>query len=433
MIDSVALGYLGVILMLALAMFGVSLPYAMSGVATLGLIITVGFEGGVTQSLLLIWEQCNNFSLMTIPLFVIMGELAFRTHIVSDLFDAIRKWIGHIPGGLAMSGVVASAAFGAVTGSTAACVATMGSTVMPELEKYKYDTGMSAGSLAAAGGLAALIPPSVVLIIYCVLTDQSIGELFMATFIPGLLTALFFALYIHIRCLITPSMGPAAPKYSWKERIASLPNSVPVVVVFMIVIGGMYAGVMTPTEAACMGVAGVALIAACMRRLTLEKVKIALKRSATLSTSILFLFIGGWIMARFLVCTGTTKHMIGLILDMKLSYYGLITVLVLLFLVLGCVLEASSLLILTMPILFPVSQAYGIHPAWFGVFCNLLIVMAAITPPVGINVFMMHGVRPDIPTMLIFKGALPFVALCVLTIVFMVVWPELALFLPQHM
>jgi TRAP transporter, dctM subunit len=433
MIDSITLGYIAVGVMLLLALSGVALPYAMSGVATIGLIMTIGFEGGLTQSLLLIWEQCNSFSLMTIPLFVLMGELAFRTGIVSDLFGAIRCWIGHIPGGLAMSGVVASAAFGAVTGSTAACVATMGSTVMPELEKYHYDRAMSAGSLAGAGGLAALIPPSVVLIIYCVLTDQSIGELFMATFAPGLLTMLFFTLYVHIRCIITPSMGPAGPCSTWKERIASLPRCLPVIIIFMIVIGGMYKGIMTPTEAAGMGVAGVAFIAACMRRLTFENVKVALKRSAVLSTSILFLFIGGWIMARFLVVTGTTKHMVSLILNLELSYYGLLAVLVALFLVLGCVLEASSLLILTMPILFPVACEYGIHPAWFGVFCNLLIVMAAITPPVGINVFMMHGVRPDIPTLTIFRGALPFVGLCILTIVCICVWPELVLYLPQHM
>lgn len=430
MLEPVILGYLGVAFMLALAMCGVALPYAMSGVATLGLVIVIGFEAGVTQSLLLIWEQCNSFSLMTIPLFVIMGELAFRTNIVSDLFDTVRRWIGHIPGGLAMSGVVASAAFGSVTGSTAACVATMGSTVMPELEKYKYDRAMSAGSLAGAGGLAALIPPSVVLIIYCVLTDQSIGMLFMATFLPGLLTTLFFTLYVHIRCLINPSLGPAAPRTSWKERVSCLPRGLPVILVFLIVIGGMYQGVMTPTEAAGMGVAGVAVIAACMRRLTLNNIQTALKRSAVLSTSILFLFIGGWLMARFLVVTGTTNHMVGMILDLRLSFYGLLGVLVLLFLVLGCVLEASSLLILTMPILFPVSQAYGIHPAWFGVFCNLLIVMAAITPPVGINVFMMHGVRPDIPTWTIFRGALPFVGLCALTILSIVIWPDLVLYLP---
>ena len=433
MIDTITLGYLGVFVMLGLALAGIPLAYAMSGVATVGLITTLGFYGAATQNILLAWEQSTSFSLMTIPLFIVMGSLAYHTGIVADLFDATRKWIGNVPGGLAVAGVIASAAFGAVTGSTAASVATMSNTVLPELKRFKYDVDLSAGSVAASGGLAAIIPPSVFIIIFCVLTDQSIGELFIATIGPGLLVTALFCLYILIRCAITPSKGPTGPKCSWQERLACLPSSVPVIVVFGIVIGGIYAGLATPTEASAMGCVGVMVIALCMRRLNIKNLRLAFIDSAKLSAVILFLIIGGWLMSRFLVTTGTTHHMVDFIVGMNMSYYGLVGVMFLLFLVLGCVLESTSILILTMPFLFPITQAYGLSPAWFGIFVTMMMVLAGITPPVGLNVFVLHGVCPEIPITLIFKGALPFIAIMIISLAVTTIFPDVVLWLPRHM
>lgn len=223
----VYVGYLGILLMLSLSVLGMPMAYAMCVVASMGLSLTLGPVNATTQSIFVMWEQASNFSLMSIPLFIFMGTIAFHSGIVGNLFIAFRRWIGFLPGGLAAAGVMAAGAFGAVTGSTAAASATMASTVIPELEKAGYDRGLSAGAIAASGGLAAIIPPSVFVIIYAVLTDQSAGQMFVAILGPGLLTTGLFAGYCVLRCMITPSMGPRQPTATWKERIACLPAAIP--------------------------------------------------------------------------------------------------------------------------------------------------------------------------------------------------------------
>ena len=424
--DIVVIGYLGIMAMLALAFLGLPLCYSMSFIGTMGLAYATGFDSTSMQNILLAWEQGSSFSLMTIPLFIFMGTIAYYARIVADLFDCVRKWVGHVPGGLAVAGTLASAAFGAVTGSTAASAATMGSTVFPELKRYGYDLKMGAGSLAASAGLAAIIPPSVFIIIFCVLTDHTIG--------PGLLVTALFSIYILIRCSISPEMGPPAKeKVSMSEKVKSLTSCLPVIFVFGIVIGGLYTGIVTPTEASAIGVVGVLVIAACMRRLTFKCIYESFTEGAKLSTTIFMLIIGGWLMSRFLVTTGTTKHMVEFFLGMHMGYYTLISVLFVLFMILGCALEATSILILTMPFLFPITQAYGLNPEWFGVFVTMMMVMAGITPPVGLNVFVVHGVCPDVSINSIFRGALPFCTMVFLAIVVMVIFPELVLWLPEHM
>lgn len=432
--ELVIVGYLGVLVMLALSFAGVPLAYSMAFVGTMGLAWATDLNAAAMQNVLLVWEQGSSFSLMTIPLFIFMGTIAYNARIVADLFDCVRKWVGHVPGGLAVAGVLASAAFGAVTGSTAASAATMGSTVFPELQRHGYDPKMSAGSIAASAGLAAIIPPSVFIIIFCVLTDQSIGKVFIATIGPGLLVTALFSIYILIRCAISPKMGPPAREpIALSDKLRSLTASLPVIFVFGIVIGGLYTGVVTPTEASALGVVGVLAIAAAMRRLTLKCLHDAFLDGAKLSTTIFMLIIGGWLMSRFLVTTGTTKHMVDFFVGMDMSYFLLISVLFVLFMILGCALEATSILILTMPFLFPITQAYGLDPEWFGVFVTMMMVMAGITPPVGLNVFVVHGVCPEVSINDTFRGAMPFCAMVFLGIVIMVVFPEIVTWLPNRM
>ncbi|MDR2574308.1 MAG: TRAP transporter large permease [Desulfovibrio sp.] len=431
--DYVMLGYYGIGVMLLLSVFGMPMAYAMCGVASIGLCVTLGVVNAATQTMFIAWEQGSNFSLMSIPLFIFMGSIAYHTGIVADLFDANRKWIGFLPGGLAAAGVLAGAAFGAVTGSTAAASATMASTVIPELEKSGYDTELSAGAIAASGGLAAIIPPSVFIIIFAVLTDQGVGELFIAILVPGLLVTALFALYCIIRCAITPSMGPRSPKATWAERIRCLPASIPVIVVFGIVIGGIYGGLATPTEAAAMGVVGVILIAACMGRMRRDTIIPAFREGAKLSAAIFFLIIGGWLMARFLVTTGTTRHMVNLFIGMELSYYGLVGMMFLLFLILGCILESTSILILTMPFMYPITQQYGVDQIWFGVFVTLMMVLAGISPPVGLNVFVVRGICPHISVQQIYRGAFPFLCMLFVAVLMICIWPDIATWLPRSM
>ncbi len=425
--NMIMLGYAGIGVMLLLSVLGMPMAYAMCGVASLGLCFTLGPVNAATQTMFVAWEQASNFSLLSIPLFIFMGTIAYHTGIVSDLFVAFRRWIGFLPGGLAAAGIFAAAAFGAVTGSTAAASATMAATVIPELEKAGYDQQLSAGAIAASGGLAAIIPPSVFVIIYAVLTDQSAGEMFIAILGPGLLTTFLFAAYCIIRCCITPSMGPKQPKSTWKERVQCLPAAIPIIVTFMIVVGGIYCGLATPTEAAAMGVVGVMIIAACMRRLTKELVVPAFREGAKMSAAIFFLFIGGWLMARFMVTTGTTRHLVEWFVGMQMSYDELIGWMFILFLILGCILESTSILVLTMPVMYPITQSYGVDPVWFGVFVTVMMVLAGISPPVGLNVFVVRGVCQHISVMTIYKGALPFLLMLVITVFAMWAYPDLVL------
>lgn len=431
--ELVMLGYGGIVVMLLLCVVGMPMAYAMCTVASIGLCFTLGPVNAATQTMLIAWEQGSNFSLMSVPLFIFMGAIAYHTEIVSDLFDANQKWIGFLPGGLAAAGVLAGAAFGAVTGSTAAASATMAATVIPELEKYDYDVELSSGAVATSGGLAAVIPPSVFIIIFAVLTDQSIGELFIAAFVPGLLITALFTAYILIRCAITPKLGPRGPHYTWGDRFRCLPAALPIITVFMIVLGGIYCGIATPTEAAAMGVIGVMLIAACMRRLTRDRIVPAFTEGTKLSAAIFFLFIGGWLMARFLITTGATNHMIQLFIGMDLSYYGLIFMMFVLFLILGCILESTSILILTMPFMFPITQQYGIDPIWFGIFVTTMMVLAGISPPVGLNVFIVHGICPHISVNQIYRGSFPFLLMLVVSVVLMTLFPEVVTYLPKLM
>ncbi len=425
--DLVVLGYAGIGVMLLLSVLGMPMAYAMCAVASVGLCFTLGVVNASTQTMFVAWEQASNFSLMSIPLFIFMGSIAFHTGIVGDLFVAFRRWIGFLPGGLAAAGVMAAACFGAVTGSTAASSATMAATVIPELEKAGYDQELAAGAIAASGGLAAIIPPSVFVIIYAVLTDQSAGEMFIAILGPGLLTTGLFAAYCIIRCCITPALGPKQPSATWKERVQCLPAAIPIMVTFSIVVGGIYCGLATPTEAAALGVIGVIIIAACMGRLTKELIIPAFKEGAKMSAAIFFLFIGGWLMARFMVTTGTTRHLVEWFVGMQMSYNMLIFWMFVLLLILGCILESTSILVLTMPILFPITQQYGVDPVWFGVFVTVMMVLAGISPPVGLNVFVVRGVCQHIPVMKIYRGAFPFLILMLITILAMCIWPDLVL------
>ena len=423
----VYVGYLGILLMLSLSVLGMPMAYAMCVVASMGLSLTLGPVNATTQSIFVMWEQASNFSLMSIPLFIFMGTIAFHSGIVGNLFIAFRRWIGFLPGGLASAGVMAAGAFGAVTGSTAAASATMASTVIPELEKAGYDRGLSAGAIAASGGLAAIIPPSVFVIIYAVLTDQSAGQMFVAILGPGLLTTGLFAGYCVLRCMITPSMGPRQPTATWKERIACLPAAIPVITTFATVIGGIYAGLATPTEAAALGCVAVIIIAACMRKLTRTTISLAFRDGAKMSASIFFLFIGGWLMSRFLVTTGTTRHMVDLFVGFQMSRVTLLFMMFFLFLVLGCILESTSILVLTMPFMYPITQLYGVDAIWFGTFVTMMMVLAGISPPVGLNVFVVRSVCTHIPVIEIYKGAMPFIVIIGISILAICVFPDLVL------
>ena len=431
--DPFFIGVAAIVVMIALIIWGIPIAFSLAIVGIAGNVVLLGPAQAATQLQLIAWETGTNFLLIAIPLFIFMGQLTYHTGLATDLYEVVYKWLGRMPGGVAVTATVSSAGFGAVTGSSVTTIATMGSMVMPEMKRYGYDPRLASGSVASAGALAILIPPSIPMVVYGVWTETSIAQLFIAGIIPGIIMAVLFAAYIVARCALTPDMGPRGPGFTWTEKWQSLVKLLPVILIFVAVLGGIYGGIVTPTEASAVGCAAVALVALTMRRLTLESVKKALNQAANISGVLFFVVIGGIFISRFLVLTGLTPGAVDLIIGLDLGTYGVIAMLVLLYLVLGTFLETFGLLVLTLPFVMPVFVDLGIDKVWVGIFLVLMIEMALITPPVGLNVFVMHKVAPDIGLLTIFRGSIPFVLITLGAVALFTLLPDLVLWLPRQM
>ena len=427
------IGLIGIAAMLALLLLGVPIALAMAATGAVGLWVLEGPGPALAHTLLIPWAEGRSFVLVTIPLFVLMGQLVFHTGLATDLYDGVRTWVGKVPGGMAITSVIACGGFGAVTGSSIATVATMGAIVMPEMRRYKYHPRLATGSLAASGTLGILIPPSLIFIFYGVMTETSIGALFMAGIIPGILTAAMFSAIIFVRCIVTPSLGPPGPGATWAERWASTLGLLPILTLFFLVIGGIYGGIFTPTEAAGVGCTGVLVAAGLRRRLTANAMSKALEETALVSAMIFAIIVGGYLVARFLAVTGITEDLVALLIGMELGRVSFLLLLVLIYLVLGAMLDVFGMLVLTIPFVMPVVGELGIDPIWFGVFAVMMAELALVTPPIGANVFVMRRTAPEVPMGDIFMGVLPFVAGELVVISLVIAFPEIALWLPQQM
>ena len=419
--------------MIAMIIWGIPIAFTLGIVGIAGNALLLGPEQAATQLQLIAWETGTNFLLIAIPLFIFMGQLTYHTGLATDMYDVVYKWLGRVAGGVAVTATVSSAGFGAVTGSSVTTIATMGSMVMPEMNRYKYDPRLASGSISAAGTLAILIPPSIPMIVYGVWTETSIARLFIAGIIPGVIVALLYAAYIIGRCTITPKMGPRGPRFSWSEKWLSLVKLLPVILIFLSVLGGIYGGIVTPTEASAIGCAAVALVALVMGRLRVKNLLAALGQAASISGILFFVVIGGIFMSRFLVLTKLTPSAVDMIVSLDLGTYGVIAMFVLLYLALGTFLETFGLLVLTLPFVMPVFISLGFDKVWVGIFLVLMIEIALITPPVGLNVYVMHKVAPNIPLTSIFLGTAPFVVITLLAVVLFTLVPELVLWLPELM
>ncbi|MBM43126.1 MAG: C4-dicarboxylate ABC transporter permease [Acidobacteria bacterium] len=426
-------GLIGIAAMIGLLILGVPIAIAMAVTGAAGLWILEGPGPALAHTLLIPWDEGRSFVLVTIPLFVLMGQLVFQTGLASDLYAGIRSWIARVPGGMAITSVVACGAFGAVTGSSIATVATMGAIVMPEMRRFKYHPRLATGSLAASGTLGILIPPSLIFIFYGVMTETSIGALFIAGIIPGILTAAMFSAIILLRCLITPSLGPPGPTATWAERWQATSGLLPILGLFFLVIGGIYGGVFTPTEAAGVGCTGVLITAALRRRLTKEAMAKALEETALITAMIFAIIVGGYLVARFLAITGITENMVAQLVGLDLGRVAFLILLVGLYLVLGAMVDVFGMLVLTIPFVMPVVGELGIDPIWFGVFAVMMAELALVTPPIGANVFVMRRTAPEVPMGDIFMGVLPFVVGQLLIIGLIIAFPDIALWLPNRM
>lgn len=371
--------------------------------------------------------------LLVIPLFILMGNLATASGLSRNLYDAAYAWVGARRGGLASATVLGCAGFSALCGSSVASAVTVGRVALPEMQRHRYDPGLATGTVAAGGTLGILIPPSSGFVVYAILTEQSIGQLFIAGILPGLLLTGLFVLTVWLIVARNPALGPPGPRLPRAERLAALAGAGPITLVMVGTIGGIYAGMFTPMEAAAVGAVLTLLIALLRGGLTLSAAGQVLVDTARTSAMIYVILVGAHVFGPFLARTGLPGALSDWMIGLGLGPYGTLAIILLLLIILGCFLEGFAMLVLTLPILFPTVVALGFDPIWFGVIMVIVLEMGLITPPVGVNVFVVKSIARDVPLGQMFRGVLPFWAAMMVCTLLLIIFPQIATFLPQTM
>ncbi|SKA73673.1 TRAP transporter, DctM subunit [Desulfobaculum bizertense DSM 18034] len=379
------------------------------------------------------WNSLDSWALTALPLFILMGEILYRTAISTRLLNGLVPWLSKVPGRLFHINVVACSLFAAVSGSSAATTATVGKITLDELTRRGYDKGLAIGSLAGAGTLGFLIPPSLIMIIYGVLSDTSIGKLFVAGVVPGILLAIFYSVYIMGYSALRPgSLPQVEEEYTWEDRLIALKDLLPVFALIVLVLGGIYAGITTPTEAAAIGVVGSLGLAAMYKNLTLGNLKEAFLSAVKTTGMICFIIAGAAFLSQVVGFIGIARALSAYIASLHLSPYLLILVLGIMYLFLGMILDGISIVVMTLPIVLPIVQQAGFEPLWFGVFVVFMVELSQITPPVGFSIFVIqHIAKEDVKTIL--KATFPFFCIMVLMVVLVTIFPEIIFYLPEHM
>ncbi len=433
----ITIGILGILVMLVIFLTRMSVAYVMALVGFLGFGILISFEGALNLLSRSIYSSFSSYELTTIPLFILMGQIAFNSGISKRLYNTAYRFLGNVRGGLAMATVSSCTAFGAVCGSSPATASIMTTVGMPEMKRYNYTNDLAAGSVASGGGLGMIMPPSVVLIIYGIMTEQSIGALFVAGIIPAILLTILFIICIYVTCLRSPDKGPAGEKFTWGEKLKSLTGLVDTMIVFLISIGGLYKGIFSPTESAAVGAAGVLIIAVIRRQLSWNSLVKALYETLSTTCMVMFLIAGAVVFSRFLAVTRIPFEIATWVSGLAFPPFMIMAIIVLIYFLGGCFMDSLGLIMLTIPIFFPVVTNLGYDPIWFGIIIVLVAEMGVITPPVGINVYVVYGVSKsiigDIHLETIFKGILPFLLAVVVGIAILIAFPQLVLFLPNSM
>ncbi|MEM6887035.1 MAG: TRAP transporter large permease [Pseudomonadota bacterium] len=378
------------------------------------------------------WSSSTEFLLVAIPLFVLMGEILLRSGIAASVYQSVSTWLGWLPGGLMHSNIGACASFAAISGSTVATAATIGTVAVPEMDRMDYNKKLFLGTLASGGTLGILIPPSINIIIYGALTDTSIPELYMAGIIPGLILASLFGATVLVACLLKPELGGTKIHYSWQDRLKTLPDLLPPTFIFFVVIGSIYAGFATPTESAALGVLCSLILAAIRNRLTINVLKESIEGAMQTTAMIMLIIVAAFFLNLVLASMGLPKAVSSFVTGLDYPPFIALLLIILLYLVLGLFLETLTLMITTVPIVAPVVFSLGYDPVWFGILLMILIETALITPPVGLNLYVIQGVRGSGKIDDVIVGALPFVAALLAMMALLLAFPQIALFLPQH-
>ena len=427
------IGIIGILVLVVLLYSKMPVGFAMGFLGLIGFSYVVNFDAGLNLLARDVWDVFSSYNLTVIPLFVFMGQIAFHAGISRRLYDSAYVLLGHRRGGLAMTTVGACAAFSAICGSTNATAATMATVALPEMKRYGYDMGLATGTVAAAGSLGILIPPSVIFIVYGILTEQSIGKLFAAGILPGILLCFLFLLTIHLRVMKNPSLAPPGPKSSVREKFRSFAGILETLLLFALVMGGIFFGLFTPTEAAAVGAFMTLLIAIIRRQLYWKGFIQSLADTTKISCMIMVIVTGAVIFGHFMAITRIPYLLADYVSSLPLPPHAIIGVIILVYLVGGCFMDALAMIMLTIPIFFPVVQTLGFDPIWFGVVIVLITEMGVITPPVGINVYVVYGVARDVPLEKIFRGVFPMLISLLVCNLLIILFPQIALWLPSLM
>lgn len=433
--------FLGFIAVFVLVLLRIPIAFAMGFVGMIGLIYETSYRAAISMVGRLIIDTAQDYGLSVIPLFILMGLFVNKGGISRELYRVSNAFLGHFRGGLAMATIVACGGFAAICGSSLATAATMAKVAMPEMRKYGYADGLSSASIAAGGTLGILIPPSVILVIYGLLTETSIGKLFIAGIVPGFLGVLFYLAAVRLTVMRNPAAGPAGTRATWGERLQALSHVWAVLLLFFLVIGGLYGALnfwplnlaFSPTEAAGMGAMGAFLIALARGNLNWRSIREVLGETALTTASLFAVLIGAWVFSNFVNLAGLPEGLLALVTSLDLGPWVVMILIILIYLGLGCIFESMSMLLLTVPIFFPLITSLGFEPVWFGIVVVVVIEISLITPPVGLNVFILKGVVGDVSTATIFRGVTPFWLMDILRLILLLAFPTLVLFLPSQM
>lgn len=426
-------GIIGVIFLVVILFSRFPVAFCMALVGLLGFSYLVTPDAALNLAAKDFYTVFSSYGLTVVPLFVFMGQILFYAGISRKLYDAAFAWLGHYKGGLAMATVGACASFSAICGSTNATAATMATVALPEMKRYSYRDELATGVVAAGGSLGILIPPSVIFIVYGIMTEQSIGKLFMAGVLPGILLSALFILTIYLWVTLKPNIAPRVEKQSLKVKIRSLLGLAEVIILFLLVMGGLFLGVFTPTEAGAIGALGGLIIPLVRRQLSWDGFVQALYSSVRTTCMIFLIVAGATIFGHFLAVTNIPDTLSTWVVGLPLPHWAIMIVIMFFFLIGGCFMDSLGMIMLTIPIFYPVAVAIGYDPIWFGVVIVLVTELGVITPPVGINVYVVSGIAKNVPLEVIFKGTFPFVLALFAYVVIMVFFPQIALFLPSFM
>lgn len=409
----------------------IGIAMGISGVVGFGLI--AGFTPAINLLASVPLSVVTDYNLSVIPMFILMGALCSTAGMSTELFQAGIAWFGHRRGGLALATIAACAGFAAINGSSVATAATMTQVALPEMRRAGYHAGLSAGLIAAGGTLGIMIPPSVIFVLYGIMTETDITKLFFAGVFPGLLAVGLYALVVMFIAHRQPQNFPAGRLHNWRERLESLRELWSTLLLFLLVLGGMYAGFVTVTEAAGLGAVGALLIGLARRRLNPEKIRHALVESLRVSSAIMMIVVGAFLFGYFLTITQFTQRAVEVLVHLPIGAYGVLALIMVGYLILGAVMDELAMILLTVPIVFPAMMALGFDPVWFGVIIVMAVTFGMICPPVGMNVFVINSIARDISLTKIYKGTMPFIAVDIVRLIVLCAFPVISLWLPSRL